>query len=142
MNARSEELTRTHQGRLRSSQTTWETKQTCQQHQRASRTMEMCRRICGRCQNALENGLRGELEQTHLRRLETGYTTRAVKRSMQTNVKTVQTSRRNSGNSGVGRSWLGLGLSLCAMPLLLIGSWRSRADQNNSETLVMSTSSR
>ena len=57
-------------------------------------------------------------------------------------VKTVQTSCRNSGNSGVGRSWLGLGLSLCAMPLLLIGSQRSGADRSNSETLVMSMSSR
>ena len=57
-------------------------------------------------------------------------------------VKTVQTSRGNSGNSGVGQSWLGLGLSLCAMPLLLIGSRRSGADRRNSEMLVMSTSSR
>ena len=53
-------------------------------------------------------------------------------------VKVVQTSRGNSGNSGVGWSWLGLGLSLCAMPLLLVRPQRSRADQSNSGTLVMS----
>ena len=57
-------------------------------------------------------------------------------------VKDVQTPCRNSGNSGVGWSWLGLGLSLGAMPLLLIGSRRSGADWSNSEMLVMSTSSR
>ena len=63
-------------------------------------------------------------------------------RRQQSTVKTVQTPYGNSGNSGVGWSWLGLGLSLCAMPLLLVRPWRSRADQSNSETLVMSTSSR
>ena len=57
-------------------------------------------------------------------------------------VKVVQTPCRNSGNSRVGWSWLGLGLSLCAMPLLLVGSQRSGADWSSSETLVVSTSSR
>ena len=57
-------------------------------------------------------------------------------------VKNVQTPHGNSGNYGGGRSWLGLGLSLCAMPLLLIGSRRSGADQSNSEMLMVSMSSR
>ena len=57
-------------------------------------------------------------------------------------VKTVQTPCRNSGNSGVGWSWLELGLGLYAMPLLLVGSQRSRTDWSNSETLVILMSSR
>ena len=57
-------------------------------------------------------------------------------------VKVMQTPCRNSGNSGVGQSWLGLGLSLYAMPLPLVRSRRSGADQSNLETLVVSTSSR
>ena len=57
-------------------------------------------------------------------------------------VKTVQTPCGNSRNSRVGWSWFGLSLSLYTMPLPLIGSQRSRADQSNSEMLVMLTSSR
>ena len=64
------------------------------------------------------------------------------RRQWRVTVKAMQTPCGNSGNSRVGRSWLGLALSLYAMPLLLIGSQRSRADRSNLEMLVMSTSSR
>ena len=58
--------------------------------------------------------------QTHIRTSNSG-------QIETTTVKTMQTPCRNSRNSRVGGSWLGLDLSLYAMPLLLIGSWRSRA---------------